>query len=108
VHHLVETLGFIQKSEVLGAFAFRAAQAYPIYDLDYQKNLSLIKDYVASIQGLQIVGRGGTFRYNNSDHSIEMGLLAAQNLLGGLHRIDAVNEEREYLEEKRVRPQKRN
>lgn len=102
VHHLSETLGFIRKDEVQSAFAFRAPQAYPVYDLDYQKNLDLIKDYVGAIKNLQIVGRGGTFRYNNSDHSIEMGLLAAKNLLGEQHRIDSVNEEREYLEEKRL------
>jgi protoporphyrinogen oxidase len=102
IHHLADTLGFIKKSEVIGAFTFRAVQAYPIYDLDYQKNLQLIKDYVAGIKNLQIVGRGGTFRYNNSDHSIEMGLLSAKNLLGEQHRIDSVNEEREYLEEKRL------
>lgn len=102
IHHLANTLGFIKKSEVIDAFTFRAVQAYPVYDLDYQKNLQVIKDYVAGIKSLQIVGRGGTFRYNNSDHSIEMGLLAAKNLLGEQHRIDSVNEEREYLEEKRL------
>ncbi len=102
IHHLSETLGFIRKEEILESFAFRAPQAYPIYGLDYQANLQLIKDYVNTIQGLQIIGRGGTFRYNNSDHSIEMGLMAAENLLGGAHRIDSVNEAQEYLEEKRL------
>jgi protoporphyrinogen oxidase len=101
-HHLSETLGFINKNEIIGGFAFRAPQAYPVYDLDYQSNLQKIKDYVATIRNLQIVGRGGTFRYNNSDHSIEMGLLSAKNLLGEQHRLDAVNEAKEYLEEKRV------
>lgn len=102
IHHLSDTLRMIQKDEVIGAFAFRAPQAYPIYDLDYQSNLQAIKDYIATIEGLQIIGRGGTFRYNNSDHSIEMGLMAAKNLLGGSYRLDAVNEAREYLEEKRL------
>jgi protoporphyrinogen oxidase len=102
IHHLAHTLGFIKENEVIGAFAFRAPQAYPIYDLEYQTNLQLIKDFVGSIEGLQIIGRGGTFRYNNSDHSIEMGLMAAENLLGGSFRIDSVNEAQEYLEEKRL------
>ena len=62
----------------------------------------MIKDYISTIEGLQIIGRGGTFRYNNSDHSIEMGLMAAENLLGASHRIDSVNEAQEYLEEKRL------
>ena len=102
VHHLAESLKFIRRDEVIGAFAFRAPQAYPVYGLDYGQHLKKIKNYIAGIRNLQIIGRGGTFRYNNSDHSIEMGLLAARNLLGGRHRIDAVNEEQEYLEEKRV------
>lgn len=102
VHHLAESLKFIRKDEVIGAFAFRAPQAYPVYGLDYQQHLEKIKHYVAGIRNLQIIGRGGTFRYNNSDHSIEMGLLAAKNLLGERHRIDSVNEEQEYLEEKRA------
>ena len=102
VHHLSQTLGFISREEVIGAFAFRAPKAYPVYSLDYQANLDMIKQYVAGIPNLQIIGRGGTFRYHNSDHSIEMGLIAAKNLLGGNYRIDAVNEAAEYLEEKRI------
>ncbi len=104
IHHLAHTLGFIREDEVLSSFAFRAPQAYPIYDLEYQTNLQLIKDFVNDIEGLQIIGRGGTFRYNNSDHSIEMGLMAAENLLGASYRIDSVNEAQEYLEEKRLDP----
>jgi protoporphyrinogen oxidase len=102
IDHLVHTLGFIEKEEVIGSFAFRAPQAYPIYDMEYQMNLQKIKDFIAKIEGLQIIGRGGTFRYNNSDHSIETGLMAAENLLGASYRIDSVNEAKEYLEEKRV------
>ncbi|HET6267583.1 MAG TPA: FAD-dependent oxidoreductase, partial [Acidobacteriota bacterium] len=101
IHHLAESLKFIRKGEVLASFAFRAPGAYPIYDLSYRTNLQLIKEHIATIRNLQIIGRGGTFRYNNSDHSIEMGLMAAKNLLGGKYRIDSVNEEQEYLEEKR-------
>ncbi len=48
-----------------------------------------------------MVGRGGAFRYNNADHSIEMGLLLGRRLLG--HDMDhmAVNTEMEYHEEVR-------
>ena len=34
------------------------------------------------MSGFTLVGRGGTFRYNNADHSIEMGLRLARKLLG--------------------------
>ena len=45
------------------------------------------------------MGRGGSFRYNNSDHSIEMGLLLARRLLGDDVDYDSVNTESEYQEE---------
>ena len=44
----------------------------------------------------------GTFRYNNTDHSIETGLLAAKNMLGERHDLDQVNADEEYHEIKRV------
>ena len=53
---------------------------------------------------MQLIGRNGTFRYNNMDHSVEMGLYAAWNLISGNdeYDIDSVNIEREYLEEKKI------
>jgi protoporphyrinogen oxidase len=105
VQHLSATLGLILPQQVLASVVFRARNAYPIYDLDYRENLATVKQHLAGISNLQIVGRGGTFRYNNSDHSIEMGMLAAQNLMGGRHDLDRVNSADEYLEEREGRPQ---
>jgi protoporphyrinogen oxidase len=100
VAQLCDRLSFIDRKNVIGSFAFRAPRAYPAYTLDYHENLKIIKDHLAGIRNLQIIGRGGTFRYNNSDHSIEMGMLAARNLLGESHSLDLVNSAFEYLEEK--------
>jgi hypothetical protein len=50
------------------------------------------------------VGRSGMHRYNNMDHSILTGLLAAENALGARHDLWEVNEEEEYLEEDRGQP----
>ncbi len=101
IGHLADDLGFIDRREVLGGFALRARNAYPVYTLDYAERLRVIKSHLARHrERLSIVGRGGTFRYNNADHSIEMGLLMAQNLLGGQHDVEGVNLEQEYHEEK--------
>lgn len=102
IHHLSRDLGFIDETKVISSFAFRAARAYPVYTLDYLQNLNYIKNYLAKIENLQIIGRGGSFRYNNSDHSIEMGIASAKNVLGGDCKIDYVNSAREYLEEVRI------
>jgi hypothetical protein len=73
-----------------------------VYDLLYQKKISLIQNELLKYIGLHTVGRGGTFRYNNADHSIEMGLRLARKILGDeVDHLD-VNMEKEYHEEKRL------
>ena len=101
VADLVETLGFIEASEVLGCNVVRTRHAYPIYDPDYSIKIATIKAHLDRFAGLHVVGRGGAFRYNNADHSIEMGLMLARRILG--HDVDPldVNSEAEYHEEVR-------
>ena len=103
VKHLVQDLRFITRDEVIGGFTIRAPRAYPAYLIGYEEPLATIKNFVYSMENLQIIGRYGTFRYNNTDHSIETGLLAAKNLLGEHHDLDQVNAEKEYHEIKRVK-----
>ncbi|MCU1384688.1 MAG: Protoporphyrinogen oxidase [Acidobacteria bacterium] len=102
VRHLVKDLRFIAPEEVLGGFAVRAPRAYPSYVLGYEAPLATVKAFISAFDNLQIIGRYGTFRYNNTDHSIETGLLAAKNILGESHDLDRVNSEQEYHEVKRV------
>jgi len=102
IKHLVEDMKFISRDEVIGGFEIRAPRAYPSYVLGYEKHRDTIMAFVASLENIQIVGRYGTFRYNNTDHSIETGLLAAKNLLGEHHDLDKVNADAEYHEIKRV------
>jgi len=95
---LADKLKFIKPEEVIGFAAVRTVQAYPVYDLDYLDNIALAMDFIGKHPGIHVVGRGGTFRYNNADHSIEMGLLLGRKLLG--HQVDhmSVNTESEYHE----------
>jgi protoporphyrinogen oxidase len=102
VKHLKDDMGFITRDEVIGGFAIRAPRAYPSYVIGYEKPLEKVKAYLAQFENLQYIGRGGSFRYNNTDHSIETGLLAAKNVLGEHHDLDQVNIEKEYHEIKRV------
>ncbi len=99
-------LNFIEAREVEEVLVIRTRDAYPVYDLLYQKKISLIQDELRKYIGLHTVGRGGTFRYNNADHSIEMGLRLAGKLLGDeVDHLD-VNVKKEYHEEIRVHPRK--
>lgn len=100
VADLANKLRFLDPDEVIGWDVVRTIQAYPVYDLSYRKKMGIVLDYLRQHEGIHVVGRGGTFRYNNADHSIEMGLMLARRLLG--EQIDhmAVNTESEYQEVK--------
>lgn len=102
VDDLVEKLHFVEREEVMDWAVIRTRQAYPVYDLQYGEKTKTVNDFVAQFEGLHIAGRGGSFRYNNSDHSIEMGLMLARKILG--YPVDhmAVNTESTYHEEKSI------
>jgi protoporphyrinogen oxidase len=65
--------------------------SYPVYDLDYKAKLKAVLAFVWPLDNVITIGRGGLFRYNNMDHSIKMGLLAARHIAGGESR-DAILE----------------
>jgi len=78
--------------------------AYPVYDLNYKKNLGKIKEYLGEFRNLQLIGRAGSFRYNNQDHALEMGILAARSIIEGKqYNLEEVGAEQEYFERGYVR-----
>ncbi|MFI5323197.1 MAG: hypothetical protein ACHQ6U_06635, partial [Thermodesulfobacteriota bacterium] len=51
------------------------------------------------MKGLMVIGRYGAFKYNNQDHSILMGILAAENIVNGSgHNLWGINTDYEYQE----------
>lgn len=94
----------VTEKEVLGGYVHRVPHEYPVYHIGYAKPLEKIKEYLSGFKNFQTIGRNGIFRYNNMDHSIEMGLYAAWNIIKGkrVHDPYSVNIEREYLEEKKL------
>lgn len=94
----------ITEKDVLGGYVHRVPHEYPVYHIGYTEPLEKIKKYLSSFKNFQTIGRNGIFRYNNMDHSIEMGLYAGWNIIKGKRLYDpySVNIEREYLEEKKL------
>jgi protoporphyrinogen oxidase len=95
----LEKLGFVRKEEVLNCFVHREKYAYPVYDLNYKDELGKIKSYLSKFGNLQLIGRAGSFRYNNQDHALEMGILAARSILEGKqYHLEEVGAEQKYFE----------
>ncbi len=91
---LVDSLAKIEDGTVI-----RQPKAYPVYDADYRQHLQVLQDYLDTFENLQTIGRNGMHRYNNQDHSMLAGLLAAENIMGANHNLWRVNTERSYHEE---------
>ncbi len=98
MEHL-EPLGFCKRSEVRQSYLVRQKKVYPIYDTGYKEYVDKVKGYLDRFENLYYIGRPGRFRYNNQDHSLEMGIMAARSVITGVRQdIDAVGGESEYFE----------
>lgn len=74
--------GFVKdKSELREFEIIRVPKCYPVYTGDYKNELLEVQTFVDKTENLQLIGRYGSFKYNNQDHSILMGMLAAENIL---------------------------
>jgi len=92
------SLGLADIGDVEDGVVFRQRQAYPVYDREYRQHLEVIRRFLATVRNLQTIGRNGMHRYNNMDHSMLTGMLAARNLLGEKHDLWSVNAEPSYSE----------
>ena len=95
----LKRLGFASEQEVDGGRVVRVPKAYPVYDSAYQKGLGAIRRFQREqTPNLQLIGRNGMHHYNNQDHSMLTGMLAARNALGASYDLWQINTEEEYLE----------
>ncbi|MBW4495129.1 MAG: NAD(P)/FAD-dependent oxidoreductase [Oscillatoria princeps RMCB-10] len=97
-------LGLASTDDVEEGTVIRQPKAYPVYDSEYRQHLKVIKSFLETIENLHPVGRNGTHRYNNQDHSMLAGMLAVKNILGEKHDLWEVNTERSYYEEFEKKP----
>jgi len=73
IDHVVNALSNMKiiktKDDVVYSAVMRQKYAYVIYDLEYQKNIAIVKEYCAGI-GISLVGRFAEFEYLNMDGCI--------------------------------------
>jgi protoporphyrinogen oxidase len=89
---------------ILNSFILRIPRCYPVYETGYQVHLKKVENYLDTIENLIPIGRYGAFKYNNQDHSILMGILAADKITQGLDTdLWQINTDVEYQEEARIK-----
>lgn len=77
-----EHLRLFEPGMVVDSMKVRQAHAYPVYRLGYRDLAAILLDSLKALGGIISCGRQGLFRYNNMDHSIEMGQCAALEVMG--------------------------
>jgi protoporphyrinogen oxidase len=84
---------------VRSGFVLRSERAYPVIRRGYEAHIDVIRRWLDGFSNFLPIGRSGMFKYNNQDHAIATGLLAARTALG-LGRFDPwlVNIDAEYHE----------
>lgn len=76
----IEHIRLIDKSKIEKYSIIRIKDAYPVYDLEFDKNLRVVLDYLSNIQNLYSIGRQGLFLQNDMINSMEMGRLVTNCL----------------------------
>ncbi len=79
----IRATGLISDAIILDGYVHRIPRCYPVYEKGYKEKLEPVEAYLKTVGRLSVIGRYGAFKYNNQDHSILMGLLAAEGLVNG-------------------------
>ena len=98
----LEYLKIIDTGKIKNGYVVRMPKAYPVYDLEYQQNITVIRRWLENNHAnIHPIGRNGMHRYNNQDHSMVAGVLTVRNILNKeTNNIWEINVEDEYHEEK--------
>ncbi|MDX9868238.1 MAG: FAD-dependent oxidoreductase [Kiritimatiellia bacterium] len=95
--------GLLAGNSILDGRVVRIRNAYPVYARGYREPLAVVVSHLKTLANLAVIGRYGAFKYNNQDHSLLMGLLAARNLCAEAHHdLWAINTDYEYQETSRI------
>jgi protoporphyrinogen oxidase len=78
IKHL-EEMELIDRNTIVYRKVVRFLYGYPVYDLDYRKNVTAMREAVAAT-GLRLLGRFAQFDYINSDVCVERAIAMADQL----------------------------
>ena len=101
VKELVQAGILDSDTPVLDSVVTRTPKAYPAYFGAYS-HFETVRQWLDGYCNLYCIGRNGQHRYNNMDHSMMCGIVAARALLGFVDRSTVwdVNTESDYHEQK--------
>jgi protoporphyrinogen oxidase len=95
----LKQVGLCDPKRIISGFVIRSRKAYPVIEIGFQDHIRVIKSWLDQLENFLPIGRSGMFKYNNQDHAIATGLLAARTVMGlGQYDPWLVNIDAEYHE----------
>ncbi len=103
----IKRIGLLRGADIADAVVVRVPRCYPVYRKGYRNWLDpVIQHLKTQHPNLTAIGRYGSFKYNNQDHSILMGILAAENITGEAnHDLWQTNTDYETFQEEAPQPE---
>ena len=99
----LELTGLNKGAKIVDGYVYKIKRCYPVYETGYKERLKPVEQYLSTIKNLHVIGRYGSFKYNNQDHSILMGLLAAEKITKNIdHNLWEINTDYEEYQESAV------
>ena len=95
---LLESRLVADSKMIINTSVLKIHKSYPVYEKGYKDNLHKIYKALDSFTDLYFIGRNGSFKYNNQDHSILMGLACADKILGKECDLWHINTDYDYQE----------
>lgn len=77
----LDRIDIINKDDVIVSDVSRFKYGYPVYNLDYYKNIKIMKDYFKDI-GVELCGRFAEFEYINFDECLKRAVSLAERING--------------------------
>jgi protoporphyrinogen oxidase len=76
----LENIGLLHSTRVKEGTVVRMPKAYPSYTGSYQ-DFDLVREFFDTIPNVYLIGRNGTHKYNNQDHSMLTALEAVNSIV---------------------------
>lgn len=76
----------IKEDEVIETHILKSQYAYPIYDLDYEKKLGHLQNWLGSFDNMASIGRQGSFGYMNMHVALRKGFDTAGWIIANTKR----------------------
>jgi len=80
----LQQTGLLGAAKILDGHVVRIPRSYPLYRRNYKTHLNIVARFLDTFENLLVLGRYGSFKYNNQDHSLLMGILASERFVDGV------------------------